>query len=379
MQTAHRYLVAPIIALLVLGSAGAALAASGLRVTPFEYDPGKTRAVAARWVTHAGLVDAGGSDHALYLAKKTATSTNAAGVAIVDGVDGLILGELGFDYRNDSHCGAGAPRFNVYLSSGAYFFFGCAYGTHTPQGTAGWTRVRFGNADAFAADGVTAWPGFGNAAITDIEIVFDEGTDAGNGYAYLDNVDVNGTLIGKPGNTAINTGSWSLFGDATGAAGDGQPAPSVELSSVGTGFSGVAFESPTAFTFSQLWRLSADYRATTGDCHGGSLRFQVGIDTDGDGDRDGNLFVYFGDYPNFASGCALAWHSSGNFIGSADLRFDTSQFTGGSFYDTYAHALSLFGSKTVTGVQLVADGGWGGDQVFNVDNVTVNGTVLQGP
>jgi hypothetical protein len=33
-----------------------------------------------------------------------------------------------------------------------------------------------------------------------ISIVFDEGTDVGPGYAYLDDININGTLIGKPGN-----------------------------------------------------------------------------------------------------------------------------------------------------------------------------------
>ena len=40
----------------------------------------------------------------------------------------------------------------------------------------------------------------GTVVVTGIDIVFDEGTDVGVGYAWLDNVDVNGTLIGKPGN-----------------------------------------------------------------------------------------------------------------------------------------------------------------------------------
>jgi hypothetical protein len=35
--------------------------------------------------------------------------------------------------------------------------------------------------------------------VTAVEIVFDEGTDQGVGYAVLDNIDVNGTLIGNPG------------------------------------------------------------------------------------------------------------------------------------------------------------------------------------
>lgn len=169
--------------------------AGAFRVKPWVYDPDDLGIASAAWVTKQGIPDAGGSTHALYLAKEGATAANAAGGASVEGVAGTTLRELGFDYRADGYCGAGAPRFNVYTTSGTYFFFGCAYGTHEQETPApGWTRVRFRNADAFPADGVTPFPGFGSAEITFIEIVLDE-----QGSVYLDNIDVNGVLIGKPG------------------------------------------------------------------------------------------------------------------------------------------------------------------------------------
>src|SRR5438105_818722 len=135
--------------LLALGLAisMAALAGPNIKVQPGVYDPDHTGIISSAWVAHQGLPDAGNSDHALYMAKLGPTATNAAAVATVDGVKGITLTELGFDYRNDGHCGAGAPRFNVYTPSGVYYFFGCAYGTHTPvPGHPDWTRVRFGNA-----------------------------------------------------------------------------------------------------------------------------------------------------------------------------------------------------------------------------------------
>jgi hypothetical protein len=177
----------------------AVVLAAGVKVQPWVYDPDGTGVSQAAWVTQQGLADAGRSNHALYLTKSAATATNAAAGATVE-FSG-VLSELGFDYRNDGHCGAGAPRFNVYTTAGTYFFFGCAYGVHTPSTeNASWTRVRFGNGDAFPADGVTPWPGFGSVQVTGIDIVFDEGTDVGPGFAYLDNIDVNGILVGKPGN-----------------------------------------------------------------------------------------------------------------------------------------------------------------------------------
>ncbi|HXH82939.1 MAG TPA: hypothetical protein VNN07_08430 [Candidatus Tectomicrobia bacterium] len=188
------------IALVIAASllfAGSAFA-QGLKVKPLTFDPDDTGISSAAWVTHQGLPDAGGSDHALYLGKSGPTSTNAAALAQVDGEEGLVLTELGFDVRDDGHCGAGAPRFNVRISTGELFFFGCAHGTATAAGP-GWKRIRFDDGDAFPQVAGSIWPGFGNAVVTSIVIVFDEGTDVGVGLTHLDNIDVNGVLIGKPG------------------------------------------------------------------------------------------------------------------------------------------------------------------------------------
>lgn len=41
-----------------------------------------------------------------------------------------------------------------------------------------------------------------SGTVVSICIVFDEGTDQGTGFTHLDNIDINGVLIGKPGNTS---------------------------------------------------------------------------------------------------------------------------------------------------------------------------------
>lgn len=177
-----------------------ALAAPGIQAKPWVYDPDHTGVPQSQWVTHGGLKDSGNSSHALYLTKQGPTGANAAGGAAIDFTGAL--SSLGFDYRNDGHCGAGAPRFNVYTTSGTYYFFGCTYGAHTTSTeNPDWTRVTFADGDAFPADGTTAWPGFGSVQVTGIDVVYDEGTDVGPGFVYLDNLNVNGTYIGKPGLT----------------------------------------------------------------------------------------------------------------------------------------------------------------------------------
>src|SRR5689334_4301792 len=86
----------------------------GILVKPWTFQgTGSSDQVAAQWVAQQGEPDAGNSNHALYLQKFGPTADNSAAGASVDGVQGTTLTQLGFDYRMDGHCGAGAPRFDV--------------------------------------------------------------------------------------------------------------------------------------------------------------------------------------------------------------------------------------------------------------------------
>ena len=62
-----------------------------------------------------------------------------------------------------------------------------------------------------------------------------------------------------------------------------------------------------------------------------------------------------------------------NLVGTAELRYDTSQLAGGTFYDSYAHAQELVGSTAIVRASLVLDAGWGGDQRLALNSATVNG------
>jgi hypothetical protein len=194
-----------LIALLAVGAPAGAAKKTKFKAKPWTVDPGATGIVSSKWVTHQGLGDAGKSDHALVLQKQGPTATVASAGASISRIRNLTLGELGFDYEVGGHCGAGAPRYNVTLTTGATFFFGCIHGdvagTMTDAQGDVWNRVRFTDADAFPQDGVSVWPGFGVAQVESIGVVFDEGTDVGVGFVRLDNLDVNGKLMGKPGNS----------------------------------------------------------------------------------------------------------------------------------------------------------------------------------
>ena len=133
-------------------------------------------------------------------------------------------------------------------------------------------------------------------------------------------------------------------------------------------YSYLSFAPSAALSFNQITNLSVVYTFAEGNCHGGSLRWSVGTAL-------GHVFIYYGAYPNFAD-CTLGGptiNQSGlNMIGQSDLRYDTSQIPGGTFYDTYAHAQALVGTLPITAATLVLDSGWAGDQVVAPMNVTVN-------
>jgi len=212
-----------------MGLATIASAASFHEVKPGEFDPGKTRLSQATWQKNVGCptnattfngststpFTAGGcptgdsSDkyvNGLLLVKTGPTANFAAPFAELKDVKNISLSELGYDLRkpgadqNDirgSHCGAGAPRFNVVTSDNVTHFVGCNSPAPAVAATGdGWMRLRW-NAAALAA----AFPPIlGTDKVKSIAIVFDEGQDTGPdnfGLAILDNIDVNGTLVGK--------------------------------------------------------------------------------------------------------------------------------------------------------------------------------------
>jgi hypothetical protein len=137
-------------------------------------------------------------------------------------------------------------------------------------------------------------------------------------------------------------------------------------------YSYVSFTPSSPLTLSEITELSAVYTFTKGDCHGGSLRWQVRTDS------GHALFIYYGTAPQFgnggAGGCTAAsgdGQTGSNLITLPDLRYDTSQYAGGTFYDTYAHALTLMGGFPIVRASLILDSGWGGDQQLTLTSATL--------
>jgi hypothetical protein len=205
------------------------------RVQATEYDPAGTQLVQGTWLNAIGCpTDADVAvypattptttytdpacavgdpkdehNEGLLLVKTGPTPNNASAVAELHNVKGITLTELGYDIRKlgnstsplGSHCGAGAPRFNILTTTG-FFGIGC---NSPPADTqvvgSGWLRLRWGGSVPLMGfqNFVTLVPVTGE--VKRIQIVFDEGQDASGGpdqfgAAILDNIDVNNSLVG---------------------------------------------------------------------------------------------------------------------------------------------------------------------------------------
>ena len=203
---------------------------SGFTVRPGEFDPGKTYLVQADWARGIGCptnarvaisnatgtaIDSFGTftdpacptgdkrdrkNEGLLLAKTGPTSNFASATAEIKGVKGKTLTELGWDIRKPngapgeargSQCGGGAPRWNVTATDGTFHFIGCSTSAPVVTAGVGFQRHRW--------TGALLGPVAGKR-IKRLSIVFDESYDSGPtnfGLAVLDNIDVNGVLVGR--------------------------------------------------------------------------------------------------------------------------------------------------------------------------------------
>lgn len=156
---------------------------------------------------------------------------------------------------------------------------------------------------------------------------------------------------------------FALFGDAQRES-DG----AVALRSADGGFGGLDFKLNKPVSFGDIAVLQTTFDPTDDTCGAGSPRFQLNIDSDGDGRSDGNVFVYAGTLPSFT--CTEPG-DTGNLIGTAEPRFDTGGFGGGTV--GYEQAAAVVGAADVVGVQLVVDSGF--TQADGEQTIVVNPSV----
>ena len=193
-----------------------------INVVPFEFDPNNLNLAKATWLSGSGCAPTGGTDpgcamggdskdkknEGLYLAKTGLTANLVAAGARINGVKGTGLTVLGYDLRkplapadpSGSHCGAGAPRFNIVIN-GVTYFIGCNSPppVSTPLG-AGWIRLRWGGVTPLMAFGPLGLTNITGQPVDAIQILFDEGQDIGPdnfGVAILDNITINNQVAGR--------------------------------------------------------------------------------------------------------------------------------------------------------------------------------------
>jgi hypothetical protein len=163
--------------------------AASFTLTPWTYDPDNT----------GGVVSNVQPDGSLHLEKNVPTATNAAAGAAINGVSGLSTTGMTLSYQVNGYCGAGAPRFNVYLSDGSTVFLGCVYGND------GSGNVSFTAGNTYG--GVLFPTG---QTVTGIDIVQDE-----QGQTTLSNIMVNGSLVTVTSQTLkdqCKNGGWVALG-----------------------------------------------------------------------------------------------------------------------------------------------------------------------
>lgn len=172
-------------------------------------DPVDRNAASSQWVNKSGTTSTSSmfgepADFGLVLTKSVPTATVAAALAALEGPEGNTVTPntvLGYSYRNDGWCGAGAPRFNLRVTDGAdeaTYAVGCASpATTTAAVNADWTAKTWTPANFFFLNGSPAVPLVGSQIVS-IFIVFDEGTDVGPGEAILDDITFNRLVAGGP-------------------------------------------------------------------------------------------------------------------------------------------------------------------------------------
>jgi len=171
---------------------------SAIQAMPITSDPTQSGSVNAKWVSGAGVPNANESNdpqnQGLLITKSSTSDTKASAGIVINNADGMALTALGFDIRNGSQCTTRTPAFVVVTSDGVnHTVGGCSKGTKQSSPAQGWTRLRFDPSNPAQATPPIA----SGTTVKTIQLVINEGPDAGSGMVILDNILVNKTVIGK--------------------------------------------------------------------------------------------------------------------------------------------------------------------------------------
>jgi len=169
-----------------------------LRAWPYAYDPAVSNSVAATWMDSTGVSSGANNstdtrNQGLLLSKTSAASNQAQAGVVLREVVGMSLTELGYDMRSGGQCTTTSPRFVVVTNDEVVHKIGCATGTTQPAPATGWTRLRFDPANPAQSTPAIS-PG---TTVKSIHLVLDGGPETGSSIVVLDNIDINGRIIGQ--------------------------------------------------------------------------------------------------------------------------------------------------------------------------------------
>jgi hypothetical protein len=162
---------------------------------PYAYDPAGSNTVAASWMDGTGAsstatATADSRNQGLLLSKTSSASNQAQAGVVIRDVENISLTTLGYDIRQGGQCTAKSPRFVVVTTDEVVHKIGCSAGSTQPAPATGWKRLQFDPTQAVPAIA----PG---TKVKSIHLVLDDGPESGASMVVLDNVNLNGKLIGK--------------------------------------------------------------------------------------------------------------------------------------------------------------------------------------
>lgn len=185
----------------------------------------------------------------------------------------------------------------------------------------------------------------------------------------------------NPGGPHFYTGDNGAAdsGGSAKAVNEGHGGQEAVLESTGYGYGLVSVDFPGhKTTFSQLANLSTSYDVTTGDCSGGSPRYQIDLLPPGDHNLSDaiSFYVYFGAQPY--GGCAgNTMNTQTNLIGDDSNGWWFVDSSGVSNTpENYSVVKAQYGGYQLLDVQIAVDGGWA--QSGNVQQVTIQGWKVDG-
>jgi hypothetical protein len=188
------------VSLTITSGSGGGGTPSGMNAQPYVSNS-QTGTLAAAWVDYLGASPNNSNDplnRALVLATSATSPAGATAGAAIQGVSGMNLTELSFDFRAEIPCTSGSPQFLVVTMDGTTHTYGGCKGSPTTLASsapAGWTHVQFD---------LTQAPSTLNSQVRSISLVLQQGSSSTGSIAVIDNIQINKVPVGK-GTTAPPT------------------------------------------------------------------------------------------------------------------------------------------------------------------------------